>query len=536
MAGTGITPVLVGVADVKNKSGHAVEPMQLMLQSVLTAIEDTSLPLLAQTELQKSIDSIDVVATWTWPYSDLPGLLANKLECRHLEHKAYSEHGGHQPLKLVDEAARRISQGKGNVAVVTGGEALASLNACAAAGRFPPPEWTPPPEGTVPASPLTLTQSKEDLGSIHAIGLPIHIYPLYENAFRAQRKQSIEENNRESAQLYAEFAKIAARNKYAWNHDQLVPSEGRIATVTEGNRMICSPYPLLMNAFNSVNLAASCVLTSAEYAAHIGIPQSKWTYPLGGAGTSDANAFWHRPNFYSSPALSRSLDAGLGISKLDKADIQLYDFYSCFPIVPKLACHHLDLPFRNFAKPITLLGGLTSFGGAGNNYSLHALTAMVRRLRQGRGRNGLILANGGVLTYQHVLCLSSQPRSDGLSYPTQNPLAHDERVPAPSISIHAEGEARVEVNCTLEANSEKMATDNETQTYTVQFSRNGKPAKGFVIGRLCADGSRFIANAGNAATLKQLSSRVREPIGRLGWVQAGGNGRNLFVLDTGAML
>lgn len=46
-------------------------------------------------------------------------------------------------------------------------------------------------------------------------------------------------------------------------------------------------------------------------------------------------------------------------------------FSSCFPIVPKLACKHLGLSSSKGAKPITLLGGLTSFGGAGNNYSMH---------------------------------------------------------------------------------------------------------------------------------------------------------------------
>lgn len=43
----------------------------------------------------------------------------------------------------------------------------------------------------------------------------------------------------------------------------------------------------------------------------------------------------------------------------------------CFPIVPKLACHHIGLDLRHPSKPITVLGGLTSFGGAGNNYSMH---------------------------------------------------------------------------------------------------------------------------------------------------------------------
>jgi hypothetical protein len=44
---------------------------------------------------------------------------------------------------------------------------------------------------------------------------------------------------------------------------------------------------LLMNAFNNVNLAGACLLTSTKHARELGISKSKWTYPLGGAGTSD---------------------------------------------------------------------------------------------------------------------------------------------------------------------------------------------------------------------------------------------------------
>lgn len=42
--------------------------------------------------------------------------------------------------------------------------------------------------------------------------------------------------------------------------------------------------PLLMNAFNTVNLSAACVVTSTEYARQLQIPEDKWIYPLGGAG------------------------------------------------------------------------------------------------------------------------------------------------------------------------------------------------------------------------------------------------------------
>jgi hypothetical protein len=72
---------------------------------------------------------------------------------------------------------------------------------------------------------------------------------------------------------------------------------------------------------------------------------------------------------------------------------------------------------------------------------------MVRELRSGKGRNGLVLANGGVATYQHVVCLSTQPRNS--PYPVENPLPtilDDESVPP--IDEKAVGEAVIEVNST----------------------------------------------------------------------------------------
>lgn len=121
-------PIVVGVGEVKNKSRkpeHLLEPMQLMLQATHLAIQDAALSTKASTQLQSSIDSVNVVHTWTWPYPDLPGLLAEKLDVQP-KHKLYSELGGNAPAKLFDEAARRISVGECKVALVTGGEALDS--------------------------------------------------------------------------------------------------------------------------------------------------------------------------------------------------------------------------------------------------------------------------------------------------------------------------------------------------------------------------------------------------------------------------
>ena len=53
--------------------------------------------------------------------------------------------------------------------------------------------------------------------------------------------------------------------------------------------ILTSIDPLLMNAFNNVNLAGTCILTSTEYARELNIPEDRWIYPLGGAGTDDAD-------------------------------------------------------------------------------------------------------------------------------------------------------------------------------------------------------------------------------------------------------
>jgi hypothetical protein len=45
-----------------------------------------------------------------------------------------------------------------------------------------------------------------------------------------------------------------------------------------------------MNAFNTVNLAAAAIVTTVGHARELGIPQDKWIYVLGGAGTSESAA------------------------------------------------------------------------------------------------------------------------------------------------------------------------------------------------------------------------------------------------------
>ncbi|TPX36158.1 hypothetical protein SmJEL517_g01650 [Synchytrium microbalum] len=488
-------PIIVGAADYKNRSKDvvdALEPAELMARAIDAALDDAG-----SSKIRQSVDSIDCVINWGWPYSDLPGQLAKRLGLNPLKHKDLSGMNGAEPNRLLDEAARRIAYGETTVEVVTGGEALASLEAFQKAKKFPPP-WTPSDNTPTETFKVSNRPRAKDLLQRHGFMVPSQGYCLYENAYRAHRNQSIQANHDESVELYADFAQIAKKHPAAWNYGT-AETKQTIGTFSGKNRMIQFPYPLLMNAFNSVNLAGAVVLTSTEAAKAMGIPESKWVYIYGAAGTQDSGNILLRPNYIESPALTRALQTTMKVAGVTPSDLDAVDIYSCFPIVPKLACAQLGLPVLNGPKPVTLLGGLTSFGGAGNSYSMHALVAMSKSIREGKYRKGLVLANGGWLTYEWAVVLAKTPRTDGVPYTTKAALPKEVTdVPIPPIAEVANGACVVE-------------------SYTVQYSRDNKPELAIIVGRLNATGERFIANEANEQTLKEFVSS-REPVGRAGIV------------------
>ncbi|KAF4975667.1 hypothetical protein FZEAL_7557 [Fusarium zealandicum] len=511
MALSPLTPIIVGIGEVRQKEftlENTLEPAELILSAIREASKDSS------ADIIEHIDSLSVVPPWSWNYSDLPGLLAEKLGIEP-SHRILASHGGNTPALLCDESAARVAAGDAKVAVVAGGEALASLFACQKAGRMPPSGWTKQKSDDKVYSPSDYSLV-ENVGAFHSVGLPIQVYPLYENALRQHKHQTLEENHQESAELYAKFDKIACHHRNSWRAGETPRDAKTIGAVREKNRMICTPYPLLMNAFNGVNLAAACIVTSIEYATELGIPQDKWVYVLGGAGANDSTNFWQRTNYFSSPAIEYSIDKTLESAGLAKDEMDCFDFYSCFPIVPKIACKHLELDMGNPGKPITLLGGLTSFGGAGNNYSLHAIVEMTRKIRDKTHQTGLVLANGGVLSWQHAICLSAQPRRDHSPYSRQELLGQSRGASGPIFVDQAKGEALIE-------------------TYTVDFDRSG-PKLGHIVGRLEKTGYRFIANHGNEFTLATLASGSLEPIGMRGVVEVAADGRNLFIISPSTKL
>jgi acetyl-CoA C-acetyltransferase len=492
-------PVIIGVGQLRHNREKTVEgarePADLIADAVRLAAADSGAgdAVLARAQL------MDLVRVISWDYEDLPGEVSRRLGISPAE-TDHSDIGGNRPPKLVDLAAARIAAGELDVAVVAGCEAAASLTAFLKAGVQP--EWTMKPGGPVR---FGREIAGTEYGIRHRLARPIRGYALYENALRAALGQTFAESQQASAQMYAAFSQVAATHESAWNQTPMSPDE--IATVTPKNRMICFPYPLLMNALAAVDQAAAVVITSVAAARELGVEESKVVYVWGGAGGADSRDLLERVSYSRAPAMEAALDATLAQAGIAAGDLDAVDLYSCFPIVPKLSAAHLKLPAD---KQLTLTGGLTAFGGPGNNYSTHAIANAVEAIRAGAA-NALVYGNGEIVTKHHAILLGGTPHPEG-HVGRLDPVSAE--TDHPPIVEFASGNATIE-------------------TFTVEYERDGHPLRAVIIGRL-DDGSRFVANVDDddPATLAGLVDTDREAIGRRGVVAMAADQRNLFRLET----
>lgn len=58
-----------------------------------------------------------------------------------------------------------------------------------------------------------------------------------------------------------------------------------------------------MNAFNDVNIAGACLVTSTEFAERLGISRDKWIFPLGGGRARDSDDCERVPKDVLNPQL-----------------------------------------------------------------------------------------------------------------------------------------------------------------------------------------------------------------------------------------
>src|SRR6185369_1581241 len=95
-----------------------------------------------------------------------------------------------------------------------------------------------------------------------------------------------------------------------------------------------------------------------------------------------------RQHLGEAPSAVAAVNHALEVAGLNLDDIDFFDFYSCFPIAVSNITETLGLSPSD-ARGLTLTGGLPYFGGAGNNYSMHAIAEAVARVREKPGSHAL---------------------------------------------------------------------------------------------------------------------------------------------------
>ncbi|MEL7044943.1 MAG: acetyl-CoA acetyltransferase, partial [Pseudomonadota bacterium] len=305
--------------------------------------------------------------------------------------------GGNLPQELVNEFAARLVRGSHDAVLIAGVELLSTFLGEVRSGAGMP-AWESGARGSVECitdTPAMTTATEQ----AHGLFEPIHAYPLFESAIRHVRGLSAEQQAQQLGTLIANMSDVAADNPLAWKRDRLTPEQ--VLSTAHGNRMICTPYTKVMNSVIAVDQAAALVLTTVGKAKALGIDREHWVYLRGAASAHDRWFISERVNLHASPALAAAAREALRQAGMGLDELQFFDLYSCFPSAVEVACGALGLT-PDDPRGLTVTGGMSLFGGPGNNYSLHAIATMVDLLCKGNAGAGLVSANGGYLTKHSV--------------------------------------------------------------------------------------------------------------------------------------
>lgn len=407
--------------------------------------------------------------------------------------------GGQGPQHLVSELGEEIAAGRAEVVLLVGSEAISTARHLA--GSDDAPDFSEDPGGTVQdrgyglRGVVTLEQVR------HGLTDATTQYGLLEHARRAHLGLDREAYARTMGELFAPFTDVAAANPLAAAPTRRTAEE--LVAVTDRNRMVADPYPRYVIARDQVNQGAAVLMMSVAAARRLGVPEDRWAFVHGRADTTERSII-ERPDLGASPAAVLAVRHALQVAGIGIADVTHLDLYSCYPIAVSAVCDGLDLAADD-PRGLTVTGGLPFFGGAGNNYSMHAIAEIVDRVRHEPGTYGLVGANGGILSKYSAGIYASTPAAWPHVDEAELQDALDRPEPAATAAA-ADGWATVE-------------------TYTVQHARSG--ATGIVMGRL-GDGRRFLATtaAGDDDVVALLTGPA-EPIGSRVYARSFGYGNRV---------
>jgi acetyl-CoA C-acetyltransferase len=462
----------IGVAQRTHRdAGAAGEPLDGWEQVARAAAADSG-----RSDLLGDIESLQVVYCQSWPYDDPVGRLADRLGAAPA-HRLYSGIGGTTPQVLVNATAETMLRGEVGLALIVSGEALATVRQAKRAGerlawshrenpRTPFP-WEPPPAAEL----------------AHEVFQAWETFPLWDTARRARAKTSLEADAQEAASVMAALSVVAAGNPHAWRPTALTAEE--VGAPGRANRYVGWPYTKNEVAVMDVDMSAAVLLATHERADVLGIAPERRVYLRGWSYAEDPAGIAARADLSRSAAMAVCGAAATEAAGIDLADLSCFDLYSCFPSSVRLGCDALGLDLAD-PRGLTVTGGLPYAGGPGSGYVLHAIAAMVERLRTAGG-SGLVTGVGMHLA-KHVAAVWSSTPPERLAPPDYRLLQQEvhQRQPCRRLLDAWEG-------------------DGVVAAYTVAHDREGAPQVGLLV--LDTEKGRALARVHDVARLHDAESR-----------------------------
>lgn len=468
-------PALVGIGQSIERDA-IVDVVELTARATQAAFEDA--PGIAGRIQRLSMVSAAFSRVAAAPASEL----ATKLGLKNVSCEITTA-GGNTPQWLMNRACSDIANGNLETTLLCGAEATRSMLKANPGGDFMfaamegKADDSTTPDPVVGAGVDGMVSQQEIEAKLYR---PPEIYPVLESAL-AHESGLLQQQWRDRIGAFmSKSSEVAARNPFAWF--QQVRSVEDIAEPNPKNRLTSEPYTKCMNSFANVDMGAALLVTNLAVAREAGLVD-QCVFPWAGATNAEV-APVSRPHLARSEGLRTAARAifsatGLGVDEMDWIDI-----YSCFPIAVQVGAAEIGLSLDD-PRGLTLTGGMSFFGGPGNNYTSHGIASAASKLRE-QGRFAYVSGNGGILSKHSLGIYSTEPPSIGFQHPdttTEQKAIDDAAVTATS---EADGKAQVVGG-------------------TVVYDRSGKVTSAPVIAQL-EDGRRLVASA-KEALLPDLAGR-----------------------------
>ena len=470
------TPVLVGVGAAHRPAdgSGAVEPLELMVEAALAAADDAG--------AARLLPDCGLVAVpeGSWSYPDVARLVADRVGARRA--RTVRADIGVPQTQPVAVALDRIRRGALDVALVVGGEAMASSRAAARAGTpidetaqdgaTPDERWSPAGE---------IMAAAEVAAGMWAA---VEQYACIENALGHAESQSFDAQLDDIAALWARFNDVATRNPLAAFPTPRTAAQLRVPG--PGNRPLASPYAKWHVSQWAVDQAAALILCSVDAARAAGIPTERWVFPHACVDSSHMVSLSRRSEIHRWPAMGvvgRAVAEHIG---RPLREVEIQEIYSCFPVAVRLQQHELDLDRdQRIAVAPTVTGGMAFAGGPLNNFTYQATVEVVRRLREHPEHLAMVTTVSGLLTKPGITVWGGSPATEVLIE-----------------DVAEQAAARTGVRDVIGEAQGSGTVVTATSTYL-----DGRPVRAFVIADL-DDGRRWVGTCDDAGFAEATARRT----------------------------